>query len=473
MSLIVNLTKSDVAHSVGMGLRRLLPDRLETVVLLLLAAGIAWQLFIEPVVGMANNADFARLIWPAGIGYKSSADYWETVFRFSETKFVFVAPKPFRYLTSERPILGVALLLNHLVSKDGTFNLQVLGFCNLALYLGALAIFLRAFRSKRLATRILVAASALVMCADVKWIAYFNSFYSESASLIFLFSTLGLALLCTDPGGERRVAWLGWLAYMTSAFLFWTAKSQNIAFAPCLVAGSWYFFPNTGRTLVRLAGAVAIPLCIVWALASGAYADTSAENTKVVMTEEILPNSPTPDADRKELGAENVTPSLARIARFYLHHPVRWWQMAQRRSKEAFGYIPYGNFSKASGLGPGAQSHSFNVWSEFKKARYPKNLTLLLCLFLAFCVLAGMKARWLDEDRATRMRTLVGPVLAVGCALEFMVSVTFEANGTAKHLFIFNVAVDLCLVLAMLSLGEACARLWRRKSATPPAQAAQ
>jgi hypothetical protein len=39
-----------------------------------------------------------------------------------------------------------------------------------------------------------------------------------------------------------------------------------------------------------------------------------------------------------------------------------------------------------------------------------------------------------------------------------------EANGTAKHLFIFNVAVDLCLLMAVLSLADACMRLWRRRS---------
>ena len=64
------------------------------------------------------------------------------------------------------------------------------------------------------------------------------------------------------------------------------------------------------------------------------------------------------------------------------------------------------------------------------------------------------------------MRTLLGPVLALGCVLEFIVTVTFEANGTAKHLFIFNVAVDICLLMAVLSLADAASRVWRRRSAT-------
>lgn len=155
--------------------------------------------------------------------------------------------------------------------------------------------------------------------------------------------------------------------------------------------------------------------------------------------------------------------SLYRVAWFYAHHPIRWWRMAERRIQESFGYIPYGNFNKASGLGPGTQSQAFNAWSEFKKAHYPKNLTLFACLLFGYCALAGAKARWLDEGRSERMRTLVGPVLAVGCALEFIVSITFEANGTAKHLFIFNVAVDLCALLAVIGLAGAVVRLRRRR----------
>jgi hypothetical protein len=53
-------------------------------------------------------------------------------------------------------------------------------------------------------------------------------------------------------------------------------------------------------------------------------------------------------------------------------------------------------------------------------------------------------------------------MLALGCVLEFLVTTTFEANGTAKHLFIFNVTVDLCLLLAVISLAGASMRLWRR-----------
>jgi hypothetical protein len=451
-------------HDFQQSLRRLRPDRLEITVLLLLTVAIAYQLFVDPVVGMADNRDFGRLIDPAGIDYKSVVDYRDTVFRFAETKFVLVQPSSHRYLTSERPILGVAKFLNRLLSKDGRFDVQVLGFCHLVLYVGAIFIFLRALGTRGTFSRLFVAGAVLLMCVDVKWVAYFNSFYCESASLIFLFSTVGLALLCVDNERQGPTAWFLWLGYMGSAFLFWMAKAQNTAFAPCLALGAWYFFPSSTRSVLRLIGAAVIPVGMVWAFAVNAYGVTMGINAQVVVVEEILPNSPKPVDDQKELGVEQGGSSLYRIARFYGHHPIRWWQMGRRQMKEAFGYIPHGNFTRASGFGPGTQSQAFNSWSEFKKAHYPKNPTLLVGLFIAYSILAGMKARWLDEGRVARMRTLVGPVLALGCALEFFVTVTFEANGTAKHLFIFNVAVDLCLLLAVLGLADAAMRLWRRRS---------
>lgn len=455
--------------------RQLCPDFLESVVLVILALAIVYQLFVDPIVGVADNRDFARLMDPAGLDYRSVTDYRECVFRFVETKFALVKPSSHRYLSSQRPVLGAAKLLNGLVAKDDRFDLRCLGLCNFALYVVAVSVFLRAFRRMGMTIRLVVAAAVLLMCTDVKWVAYFNSFYCESASLVFLFSTLGFALLCLQ--GQRRgpTAWLLWFGYLGSAFAFWMAKSQNTSFAPCLALGAFYAFPCSNlrwRGVLRLLGAAAVPVGVVWCFVAGAYGASVPTNAQVVWTEEIAPHSPALADDGRELGIDRGGPSLIRVARFYAHHPARWWRMAERRAEEAFGYPLLGSFTRASGLPPNAQSHAFAAWTEFKKAHYPKSLPLLVGLLIVYGIMATMKARWLDQGPLARLRTLAGPVLAVGCALEFIVVVTFEANGTAKHFFIFNVAVDLCLVMAVVSVVEAAAQLWRRRSgrfaAVPP-----
>jgi hypothetical protein len=184
-------------------------------------------------------------------------------------------------------------------------------------------------------------------------------------------------------------------------------------------------------------------------------------NARVVLAEEIVPHSSRPAEDRRELGADSKDPTLLGIAGFYLQHPIRWWQMCQRQAKEAFAYLPLGNFTLSSGMGV-AQSQAFNLWSELKKKHYPRDLRLLVALLVLYSLLAGAKARWLDREPSARTTTWLGPVLGLGCALEFIVSVTFEANGTAKHLFIFNVAVDICLLLAALGVADAVSA-WRKR----------
>jgi hypothetical protein len=51
--------------------------------------------------------------------------------------------------------------------------------------------------------------------------------------------------------------------------------------------------------------------------------------------------------------------------------------------------------------------------------------------------------------------------LLAGCIGEFFVTVTFEANGTAKHLFIFNVLVDLLLLLLLAELVDLLVDRWK------------
>lgn len=398
--------------------------------------------------------------------------YRASVFAFAETEYVLTEPASHRYLTSQRPVVALAKLVNSLVSPAGSFDIRALGSCNLALYLGAVYLLLRTFRRASLPRRLCVAGAVVLIATDVKLVAYFNSFYCESASLVFLFATLGFALL--GLAGERRgqAAWWLWLGYLGSSFLFWMAKSQNTVFAPILAIGAWYLFPSTpipARRLLRLLAGLAIPVEVGCAFLAGAYGESVHTNARVVVIEEIIPHSPSPAADWRELATDSDQPSVYRIARFYARHPVRWWQMARRQATEAFSSLPLGNFSRASGLPAGAQSRAFSFWSELKRGHYPRNLPWLLVLLVAYASFAGAKARWLDPDRASRARTVAGLLLAVGCALELVVTVTFEANGTAKHLFLFNVAFDLCTLLALLALADAVVLLRQRYSgATTP-----
>src|SRR5262249_55625306 len=150
-------------------------------------------------------------------------------------------------------------------------------------------------------------------------VAYFNSFYSEAATVIFLVATVAFALVAT-PGGDpdavrrRQVA-----AYFAAATLFATAKLQNVLLAVPLAILRWPLSislergPRSRPRRLAIAGVTVLLLGATVTLA--AYALFSRQlrmiNRYNTVFYEILGHSPDPAADAAALGLD---PSYARYA---------------------------------------------------------------------------------------------------------------------------------------------------------------
>jgi hypothetical protein len=420
------------------------------------AAGL--QLFCRPIVGLADNKDYWRVTWRAGVACSSSTCP-SSYHRYIQLKWQVIPPassETINYFTSEVPLARFAVWMNGLLRGSRDFDLRVMGACHLALYLLALVVFLRAWNHRR-KSQIAVAALAALMFSDVRLVAYFNSFYSESASLIFVICTVGLALWACN----RQAGWRGWLVYLAllgSSALFCFAKSQNLAFlSPLAVLTVVLFPPLPGPRWLRILSilpTIALVSTMVWALTSEhGYRASRKTNVAVHLDEELLRHSPDPARDSAELGIvrrDTSKVTFSDIARFYLRHPARWWQMAQRGAEQAFWWTGLGNFESTATTPDRLTSNHFNLWSELKHRWVPRSLPWFI---VATVLLGGLGVYRLIAARApeARRRALVFLALLAGCVGEFIITVTFEANGTAKHLFLFNVVVDL---LVLMVIGE-------------------
>jgi hypothetical protein len=440
-------------------------DRLrwERWVLALLACALVYQVLCEPIVGTADNRDYGRVMRQVGLVYNE--DYRSTLFVNLQRKFQVQPAGPFEYLTTQVPIAWLAKGLNALLSKDGLFDIRVQGATNGLLYLGAVWVLLLAFARRSWPKRILIGVASLVMFSDVRIVAYFNSFLSESSQVIALLATLGFAFLANDPalGARKRAA--AYLGFVICAVAFLLAKSQDLAFAPSLALIAYVIVPKQPALRSVQIGATLLLLAIPpYAMLTKAYGVTTATNARVTLNEEILPHSKDPAKDLAELadgGIANVT--LGRIAKFYLSHPARWWRMARRRMKETHSYVEFGNFEAPhEGL-----SQAFDEWSELKRAHYPRDFGLWLLAGFAYAALLRLKWQKQDVTREQRNQTLVHGALLVGLLAQYFVVVTFEANGTAKHFFIFNVLADLLCLLAFIDVVSVTRAQLARLSASP------
>ncbi len=460
------------------------PWILETAALLSAAAILGYQLLAPPVVGLADNGDFPRVMWPVGIFHASEAD--AHYFRFIALRYEAGAPRSSNHVGSELLPAASARVLAAVFLPRGRFDLRFLGATNALLLLGALTLLLVGTRRWRPFPRAVFAAAAIVFFTDVGYAAPLNSFYASPASIGFLLLLAG-AVVCLAEGPASRALSIGfWAAGAGLVF----SKPQEAPLAPGILLLAWLLAregrgPGRART-VLLCGSVLCIGAFLWYEAAPPKLKAVALYNNVFL--EVLPASKDPRADLRELGLpedwarySGVYPyqsdspmespafekqflasvGYRRIARFYGRHPERLGERLREAALRATRIRPLqlGNFSADSGASPGQQSEAFAVWSGWKAGLFrqaPWLLPVFWLLNLAGAVWAASRAR---SPEARCLAYALG-VLALLAAAEFAVSALGDSlNDVERHLFVFNTMTDLALAADLAALAAGLRRL--------------
>jgi hypothetical protein len=429
---------------------------------------LSWQLFLPPIAGLADQGDFARIIGLFGFGAADKS----TEYAFLAGKYV---PDPnarlhvYEQATSEYMFAGAAVLLNKLLSKDGSLDITIMGLVHVLAFLYAFHRLLLATAPLRAGPLIWILA--LLILTDVGYAAYWNSFYAEPASCIFFLLLVAESITICRTGEVSTAQAIRWILW---AFIWVFAKPVN---TPEGILLALFAFRIIAARRIAIAGA----LLIASAAAVNVFTVPTPNTWPTVYDQvflAILPESKNPAQDAQALGlpqewlkysgtgawsqGNNLYQGVASglvgrqitngsIARFYLLHPDRIWRHAKRILPAAFSLRPEwcGNFERSAGLPAGAKSRAFNVWSGFHEhwlgaIGKPILLALVACPFL--CVLAWL--RWPVRRRTIEFFGLLG----VCCLMSFVVAICGDAWDNVKHLFLFNLLLDTWLVVGIAFL---------------------
>ena len=328
---------------------------------------------------------------------------------------------------------------------------------------------------------------------DTGYIAYFNSFYSEPSSFIFLFCMLALLLLTLESPHTGTL-----LGCAFCCLFFVTAKPQN---APLGILLAVIFLRLRDLRPGRLWHWTTALLSLIVAAVSVTY---SVSNPKfsykttyfTAVFSELLKYSPDIHEDLAELGVNNdlaryagASPfdqsvpqlsspefqtffdrmSFTKIGIFYLHHLGRLQESLDRTAQSALLVRPdfHGNFDKSAGLPPYQKSHAFSFWSGWKSKYAPKTI-------LSFEVLGGMEALGIvilycrKRTRTERILLELLALLIAMAALQILtVTVTMGTIDPIKQMFLFSVLCDISFVITVVwgvgRLSEWIARFPRDK----------
>jgi hypothetical protein len=468
---------------------------LEVVALFAAAAIVGCQLFLRPIVGLADEGDFVKIADPVGL--RSAVEpAFDRFFHYVNRDWQIGPRSPVVFWSSELSLVAAARLLSSGLAREGTFDLLALGAVHTAVFLAALGLLLRAGRPLRPPARLAFAALLIFFFTDVGYAALFNSFYAATASLLGLLLLAGAtALLVASPAPGPLLC----ATYWGAAIFFVTSKPQESVQAPLLaILGLALMRRTEGPGRARGSLLFALLLCAAGAFSYGAVPraqrDTALFNK---VFQDMLVSSSEPRADLEELGlppdwashaGSNAFASASPFGRiefqgrfldavsyrsvvlFYLRHPARLARLLAEGAARALQLRPryLGNFTKESGAAPTEKSRAFAAWSGARARLSPLGPWLLPVLWGA-----NLAAAFVLWRRPAAQVSRAGAALATLVLLSitaFLVCTLSEGlPDLVRHLHAFNAMTDLTLLADAAGLvALAAARTGRRAQDPAP-----
>src|SRR6266851_2424714 len=212
--------------------------RYEALALLAIAAIVVFaQVMVPPIIGLADNGDFARVSGLFSIGVPPAVAN-DAYFKFVIREYAIGAPYYYNahFVSSELIPVALATIAHNLSASSHRFDIRIIGAIHALLLLTALGILLMATERWRTLPRIVTRIAAILIFTDVSYVAFFTSFYSEPASMLFLLIALAAALVAwSNPRPRSGIVMLA----LAAAIAFVLAKPQNVIGGVALAIVCW------------------------------------------------------------------------------------------------------------------------------------------------------------------------------------------------------------------------------------------
>lgn len=454
--------------------------RLEVISVFWAAAILTFILLIKPIIGVADNGDFGRIMGPAGLEHIAE-DYRDKYFGYFNREYRITPPASLygSYFSTEVFLVKLAKMLNFIFHPyNDIFDIRFLSVIYSAILLTALYLIIKVNKPKALAGGIVLALLLTLIFTDIGYISYFNSFYGEALSLTSFLLVIALAMCLIKQKTPKTITLIG---FCLAALLLTGAKLQNVPIGIILSVFSLRFLSLRKDRLWR---STIITFALLLVLISFKSYLSVPENIRVCNKYQsvffgVLKDSPSPDSDLKELGIDRALSVLAgtnyfmkeypinindpwlmeevnsnispfKVSLFYLKHPLRYLEKLHISAKHGFKLLQgFGSFEKSENKGYRKVAESFRFWSDFKMNVLPHSLILIVMLFLGYftvLMLKWIRAGSLSEKIHLEILLLIGLIGIV----QFIIPIIADGEADlSKHLFLFNMCFDIISVIGV------------------------
>jgi hypothetical protein len=290
-----------------------------TAFLALASAIVGYQIFAPPVVGLANNADFGKVIGVFDLtGPREDENGWaDTRYEFNPERHYWA-----EFYSSEHVLLAAAIAANTVLSKDGYFDVRAIGLIHAVLFLAALYLLWTLLEEAPRVQRIATCGTVLFCFSDVMYVSYLNSFYMDVAAWLFLSIAAMLYLRLLRWRRPWDVPW-----FAVSCAMAITSKAQHAVFgfwlAALVLAAGYPLWPKRRRWTTALAASLAL-LAAVW-MTKSSPPDYPSRGVFTMAFYQIVPYSKNPDRAVLDLGLDSSYRRYIGMHAFARGAPTATW----------------------------------------------------------------------------------------------------------------------------------------------------
>jgi hypothetical protein len=439
------------------------------------AAMLCYQLVLPPVVALADNGDFGKIIGRFGLWARVHRTY-----QFSDTVYYFDPARRWvsDFYSTETALARAAIALNSALSKDGAFDIRAIGAIHSALLLLALWLLAPLLEETSRRLRLTLCALILFFFCDPMYTAGLNSFYTDEPAYLFLLLSTVFYL--------RAIRWRRpadcW-ALLICILLMLFSKSQHalqaLWFAFLLALNRRLLWPYKSKWTAAIS--VLPVIAALFMVTRGVPRDYVQFSIYNVAFGQILPharnvdrtladlgldasykpyightaydrNSPMDDPSFERVFAAHLNPTKLGI--FYLLHSSDAWRTLTSALDEAGRQHAFGTFDVSAGYPAGAESRAFRWWSDLKSGlflqhghRYFWSVTALSVLFAA-----SLNFLRLDPQRGL---VSAGYVLIGMTLTELATDSLLDSMDIVRHYLVFYALLDLMLLAVIALAGRA------------------
>jgi len=459
--------------------RRLLTDaRLFKFLQLGLVVLFIGMYFFQANTGLADNGDFMRMAgWFSSgpIGFKQNRppagtpEFDLRFFHYWLPYWKLDFPLKGHYFSSVILLWYPGIVIHPVLFTSPVLYLPIMSVFPKALtlvFLWLTLTFIGKYSKVKTVPALTIAGPLTLLFTTTDVAAYFNSFYQETASLVFLLFVVA-SVAYFQPGSGR----LGFIFSFLSVLLLATAKSSNF-YWPFLVFPFLFSLGmarrNPARLILFLLVFALLPFGASWHFLRSANQKLTnsyhsiyhgllvASDHPADLLEKIgLPGSESCVGEHAftTAGSECVARlknelSYTKTLQIIILEPkllitgVQW--MAGKMQNLSISYL--GKYAIDDPLV--RNERVLNFWSKLKYHFFPKGNSLFVVLLVFYLLFIGTLLR--AQDLFIRSLAKIGLLTSIACASEIIIAFIGDGRGdTEKHLFFANVVFDFALICAI------------------------